>query len=274
MRRRRDSEDDDYDDGPRRRRRRDDDSDGERRRRRDDYYSDDDYRRDRRRRRRRDDDYSDDDDDRRRRRRRSEDDDRGSTRLYVGNIPYSMTTEQLRDHFAACGRVVDCIVKSDSSTGRSRGFGIVQFERTADAERAIDRWNNRPYESRPLVVRYDRETGTRGAAPARSPYEGRPQPSGGPPPPDIEIRRLLIDREKARIAKDYQTADEIRSDLAERGVSVNDLNRTWHCVDGRSGERPSAYDYVEEPNNDHRASYDRHRRRRDDDDDDQDKNDD
>lgn len=55
-----------------------------------------------------------------------------------------MTTEQLRDHFGAIGRVVDCIVKADSATGRSRGFGIVEFEDGADADRAIERWHNRP----------------------------------------------------------------------------------------------------------------------------------
>lgn len=157
-----------------------------------------------------------------------------------------MTTDQLRDHFQGCGRVVDCIVKVDSATGRSRGFGIVQFELSSEAGRAIDRWHDRPYQSRPLVVRYDRESS---GPPATSAYRaaprghdsGRGEPNK-PPPSDAEIRKLLVEREKARIAKNYRAADDIRSDLADRGVTVNDINRTWQCVDGRSGDRPSAFD--------------------------------
>ncbi|EGB04980.1 hypothetical protein AURANDRAFT_31715, partial [Aureococcus anophagefferens] len=77
----------------------------------------------------------------------------GASRLYVGNLPYTMTTDQLRDHFASFGRITDCIVKADQATGRSRGFGIVEFSEPSAAENSIDRWNNRSLEGRPLVVR-------------------------------------------------------------------------------------------------------------------------
>jgi hypothetical protein len=52
----------------------------------------------------------------------------------------------------------------------------------------------------------------------------------------------LIEREKARVAKDYRVADDIRSELQREGIRIDDLNRTWSSADGRHGPRPSAYD--------------------------------
>ena len=77
-----------------------------------------------------------------------------------------MTTEQLADTFKSCGTIVDSIVKMDGRTGRSRGFGVVEFSDPKEAEKAIDEFHNKNIGSgdgRPLVVRYDRE-GNRGGA--------------------------------------------------------------------------------------------------------------
>ena len=52
----------------------------------------------------------------------------------------------------------------------------------------------------------------------------------------------MIEREKARVAKDYRVADDIRSELQREGIRIDDLNRTWSSADGRHGPRPSAYD--------------------------------
>ena len=77
-----------------------------------------------------------------------------------------MTTEQLGETFKSCGTIVDSIVKMDGRTGRSRGFGVVEFSDPKEAEKAIDEFHNKNIGSgdgRPLVVRYDRE-GNRGGA--------------------------------------------------------------------------------------------------------------
>jgi len=234
----------------------------------------------------------------------------------VGNLPYEMTTETLAETFKGCGTIVDSIVKLDGKTGRSRGFGVVEFSDPAEAEKAIAEFNNKNLGERPLVVRYDRD-GNRGAPRGGGGYGGGPPQGyggyggqqgwgggqqgwgggqqggwgggggynqgygggppqggyggggyggnqgygghGGPPPggyggqggygggggrgmSDQDIRARLIDREKARIAKDYRVADDIRSQLQGAGIRVDDLNRTWTSQDGRSGPRPSAYD--------------------------------
>ena len=127
------------------------------------YDSDSDESRDRRRKKKKKRRYSDDDDDSYRDDRRGGGDRgypmdgsrdvapgnlhrrpfNGASRLYVGNLPYTMTTDQLRDHFSSFGRITDCIVKADQATGRSRGFGIVEFESAEDAAAAIEQMSRR-----------------------------------------------------------------------------------------------------------------------------------
>jgi len=65
---------------------------------------------------------------------------------------------------------------------------------------------------------------------------GSGQPSTG------WITNRLIDREKARIEKNYAEADRLRSQLRENGVEVDDRLRTWSCKDGRKGHRPNHND--------------------------------
>lgn len=73
-------------------------------------------------------------------------------KLYVGNLPYSVTTDQLKAHFETMGAVVDAIVITDSRTGRSKGFGFVEFEKEEDAEKAMKEFNGKDFEGRALVV--------------------------------------------------------------------------------------------------------------------------
>ena len=67
--------------------------------------------------------------------------------IYVGNIPWSATDEQLRELFAAFGSVSSARVITDRETGRSRGFGFVEMEDGADE--AIAELNGHEMDSRP-----------------------------------------------------------------------------------------------------------------------------
>jgi RNA recognition motif-containing protein len=61
------------------------------------------------------------------------------TRLYVGNLPYSMTEDELRSLFEADGRsVADVHIPMDRETGRPRGFAFVEMKNDADAQAAIE----------------------------------------------------------------------------------------------------------------------------------------
>lgn len=74
------------------------------------------------------------------------------TKLYVGNLPYSTTDESLRAMFAEFGNVVSASVIMDRMSGRSKGFGFVEFEDDAAAQAAIEAMNGKAIENRPLNV--------------------------------------------------------------------------------------------------------------------------
>ena len=60
-------------------------------------------------------------------------------KLYVGNLPYSATEQDLSDKFAACGTVESAKLITDRDTGRSKGFGFVEMATDSEAQAAFDR---------------------------------------------------------------------------------------------------------------------------------------
>ena len=74
------------------------------------------------------------------------------TRLYVGNLSFSTTTDVLRDAFSQLGTVTDAHVVSDRETGRSRGFGFVTMSSEAESQNAIKQMNGAMLDGRPLRV--------------------------------------------------------------------------------------------------------------------------
>lgn len=73
-------------------------------------------------------------------------------RLYVGNLSYKLTDEQLNDAFAEHGSVASANIIMDRETKRSKGFGFVDMPDDASAEAAIEALNGQPLEGRNLVV--------------------------------------------------------------------------------------------------------------------------
>jgi RNA recognition motif-containing protein len=72
-------------------------------------------------------------------------------KIYVGNLPWSTTDEDLRELFATYGAVESSAVVNDRETGRSRGFGFVEMA-PADADKAISELDGRDYGGRALRV--------------------------------------------------------------------------------------------------------------------------
>ncbi len=80
------------------------------------------------------------------------------TRLYVGNLPFSASEEQIRDLFAQNGRsVTEVRLVTDRETGRPRGFGFVEMASQEDADSAIRDLNGFQFGGRPLTVNEARE---------------------------------------------------------------------------------------------------------------------
>jgi len=74
-------------------------------------------------------------------------------KLFVGNLPYTMTSDQLRELFAAIGTVTDANVVIDKMNQRSRGFGFVEFEKDEDALKAITALDGSDQDGRKMVVK-------------------------------------------------------------------------------------------------------------------------
>jgi len=74
-----------------------------------------------------------------------------STTLYVGNLPWNTTADELNEFFAPYGQVESSRIITDRETGRSRGFGFIEVEES-DATRMAEELNGMDYGGRPLTV--------------------------------------------------------------------------------------------------------------------------
>lgn len=72
--------------------------------------------------------------------------------LYVGNLPYRMTDDQLRQEFEQYGQVASCTIIMDKATGQSKGFGFLEMPSREEAEAAITGLNGREIQGRRLNV--------------------------------------------------------------------------------------------------------------------------
>jgi RNA recognition motif-containing protein len=72
--------------------------------------------------------------------------------LYVGNLPYRMTEEQLKETFEEFGQVSSCTIIKDKVTGSSKGFGFLEMPERSEAEAAIGGLNGRELMGRKLNV--------------------------------------------------------------------------------------------------------------------------
>ena len=72
--------------------------------------------------------------------------------LYVGNLPYRLSEDQLRQAFEEYGEVSSCTIIMDRQTGQSKGFGFVEMPNDGDAKAAIAGLNGRELEGRKLNV--------------------------------------------------------------------------------------------------------------------------
>ena len=72
--------------------------------------------------------------------------------IYVGNLSYEVTEEDLKEAFAVFGEVETVMVLTDNYTGRSKGFGFVEMSNNADAQSAIDDLNDKELKGRTLKV--------------------------------------------------------------------------------------------------------------------------
>jgi RNA recognition motif-containing protein len=79
------------------------------------------------------------------------------SKLYVGNLNFDTTDQELEQSFSEYGEIVSAIVVRDRDTDRSRGFGFVEFSQEADAQKAKEAMNGKELAGRMLKVDDARE---------------------------------------------------------------------------------------------------------------------
>jgi RNA recognition motif-containing protein len=97
-------------------------------------------------------------------------------RLYVGNLAYSTTEDTLRNEFGKFGNVTSALVVIDRVSGRSRGFGFVEFSTPDEGTQAINGMNGASLDGREIVVNEARERQAGGGGGGGG---GRPRGGGG-----------------------------------------------------------------------------------------------
>lgn len=75
-----------------------------------------------------------------------------STKLYVGNLSFDTTENDLQDHFAQAGTVSEAALMQDRDTGRSRGFAFVTMSSADEAQQAINLFHGKDFMNRSLTV--------------------------------------------------------------------------------------------------------------------------
>jgi RNA recognition motif-containing protein len=74
------------------------------------------------------------------------------SKIYVGNLPFSATSESLNEMFASFGNVDSSKIVTDRDTGRSKGFGFVEMSDSSEADAAIEKLNGADFGGRSLTV--------------------------------------------------------------------------------------------------------------------------
>lgn len=101
-------------------------------------------------------------------------------KLYVGNLPFSATEEDITAKFSTCGTVESAKLITDRDTGRSKGFGFVEMSSDSEAQAAIDKLNGQDFGGRPMTVNEARPQQKKGNGPGgRGGYGGGGYGGGG-----------------------------------------------------------------------------------------------
>ena len=72
--------------------------------------------------------------------------------IYIGNLPYNVSEDELREAFAEFGQVDRANIINDKFTGRSKGFGFVEMPNASEAEKAIETMNETDFKGRTIKV--------------------------------------------------------------------------------------------------------------------------
>ncbi len=188
-------------------------------------------------------------------------------RLFIGNLPYSATEAELREHLSGVGEPTSIVLPVDRETGRPRGFAFVDYADRAVAEEAIRKFDQAPFKGRGLAVSEARPREERGPGGPRpggfsgprpggpggfsGPRPGapggfsspRPGGFGGPPRPGAptdtgpRARNFGPDAPPKHKRKPPKERDKPRGPIKQRPVSsLYDADEDWRALDAKEDE--------------------------------------
>ena len=104
-----------------------------------------------------------------------------ASKLYIGGLAYSTTSEGLREFFTQCGNVLSATVITDRFSGQSRGFGFVEMNTAEEATASISQLNGRELDGRRITVEISTPQAARtgGGGGGNRPGGGGGRPGGG-----------------------------------------------------------------------------------------------
>lgn len=100
-------------------------------------------------------------------------------KLYVGNLNFRCTEDDLRELFAPYGQIDDLVILNDRETGRSRGFGFITLADDAQAKQAVEDLHEKDFQDRDLVLNEARPRTERGGGGGGGGYSGGGGGRGG-----------------------------------------------------------------------------------------------
>lgn len=100
-------------------------------------------------------------------------------KLYVGNLPFNTTEQDLSETFAECGTVDSVKIITDRDTGRSKGFGFVEMSTDDEAQKAISKFNGADYNGRAMTVNEAKPMAPREGGGGRGGFGGGGRGGGG-----------------------------------------------------------------------------------------------
>jgi RNA recognition motif-containing protein len=95
-----------------------------------------------------------------------------NNKLFVGNLSFNTTENELQDAFAAHGTVLEANLMMDRMSGRPRGFGFVTMSTAEEAQKAIEEMNGKPLDGRDLTVNVAKPREERSGGGGRREYGG------------------------------------------------------------------------------------------------------
>lgn len=143
-------------------------------------------------------------------------------KLFVSNIDFEVTPEQLREMFEEAGSVLNAVIATDRESKRSKGFAFVEMSDDDNAAKAIELLNNKSVNGRPMKVCHDRGKGGMSDGPAAAGGPGGRRPREILPP----IQRMQLFKRRKKLDPfvtdptatiDYKDAALLSKFVSERG---------------------------------------------------------